>query len=256
MFGSPNAGLSFFKDFFTNFDDFLYLLRNTLVMNVATIIQNLVLSVFFAIMLQETIFKKMSKITQTVSFFPFFISWVIGYSIVHTLFSGTTGLLNNMLLQWGIIEKPLEILTNKNASWPLIISLNAWKFVGYNTVIFITSIIAIPAEQYEAALIDGAKRRHRIFYITLPNIMPTIIILLIMNSGWVLTTNFEQFFLFTNSLNWETMEVFDMYIYKFGLRQLNYSYATAIGIIKTIVSLIVLVSVNGIAKKSTGKGIM
>lgn len=86
--------------------------------------------------------------------------------------------------------------------------------------------------------------------------MPTIIILLIMNSGWVLTTNFEQFFLFTNSLNWETMEVFDMYIYKFGLRQLNYSYATAIGIIKTIVSLIVLVSVNGIAKKSTGKGIM
>ena len=120
------------------------------------------------------------------------------------------------------------------------IVVNIWRSMGYNTVIFLSAITSIDTAQYEAAEIDGAGRMAKIRYITLPGVASTFIVLLILNSGWIFNSNFEQFYLFTNITNRASMEVFDMYIYRYGLELLTFSYATAVGVTKTIISVIML----------------
>lgn len=149
----------------------------------------------------------------------------------------------------GILSEGWNVLGDAKYSWGLIIVLNLWKTAGYNTVIFLSAIAGIPMEQYEAAALDGAGRIQQITHITLPNLLPTASVLLIMNAGWILNSNLEQFFVFQNATNWSKMEVLDMYIYKFGLKMLDFSYATAMSIIKTIVSILMLLVVNAITKK-------
>ncbi|MCQ6561763.1 ABC transporter permease subunit [Paenibacillus mendelii] len=255
FWASEWVGFEQFKRFFLQSNDYVYLLRNTLSINVMMIVTNLSLGLIFAILLNEIRHKFFVKVIQTVSFFPFFISWVIIYSIANTFLSSSSGLLNELLMRWGIISDGLNILGENKYAWLLVVMLEAWKSVGYISIIFIAAISAIPTDQYEAADIDGATRFQKLKFITIPNLMPTFIVILILNSGWILNSNFELFFMFTNPTNWEKMEVLDMYIYKFGLQQLNYSYAAAVGIVKTIVSIVILLSVNAFSKKTTGKAI-
>lgn len=255
IWDSQWTGLEQFKTFFIESSDFIYVIRNTVVMNASTIVINLLLALVFAILMKEIFHKKFAKTIQTVSFFPFFISWVITYAIIHSLFGSSSGAVNEALVKMGAIKEPLNIIGGKEYSWMLIIIMNAWKYLGYNSILFLASIAGIPSEEYEAAEIDGAGRFGKIRYITIPNLMPTLVVLLILNSGWILNSNFEQFYLFTNPTNWETMEVFDMYIYKFGLKLLNFPYATAVGIIKSIVSIGLLLGVNSICKKISDKAI-
>ncbi|GGD98357.1 ABC transporter permease [Paenibacillus nasutitermitis] len=255
FWGSEWVGLEQFKRFFLQSNDYVYLLRNTLSMNIMMIITNLSCGLIFAVLLNEIRQKFIVKILQTVSFFPYFISWVIIYSIANTFLSPSSGLLNELLIKWGILSDGMNVLGESKYAWLLVVCLEAWKSVGYISIIFLAAISAIPSDQYEAADIDGASRFQKLRLITIPNLMPTFIIILILNSGWILNSNFELFFMFTNATNWDKMEVLDMYIYKFGLQQLNYSYSSAVGIVKTIVSLLILVSVNAFSKKTTGKAI-
>lgn len=248
-------GLSQFKTFFLETSDFVYIIRNTLVMNVLTLIVTLSSSFCFAILINELPSRRTARVVQTVSFFPFFVSWVITYSIIHALFSASTGAINVALIRLGIIEKGLDVLGGERYAWPLIVAMNGWKSLGYGSVIFLAAIAGIPREQFEAAEIDGAGRFGRIWHVTVPNMMPTLVVLLILNSGWILSSDFSQYFLFTNPTNWERMEVFDMYVYKFGLKLLNYPYATAVGIVKTVVSLFILLNVNLISRKVHGRAI-
>lgn len=255
MWDAEWAGLEQFRRFFVESNDYLYLLRNTLVINILIIITNLSLGLIFAVLLNELRSKFFMKLMQTVSFFPFFISWVITYSISYTFLSQSTGVLNNILVNLGFIESGINVLGEAKYAWPLAVGLEAWKSMGYTSIIFIAAITAIPPEQYEAADIDGASRFQKMRLVTIPNLVPTLIVILILNSGWVLSSNFEFFFIFTNPTNWERMQVLDIYIYDFGLKQNNYSYATAVGIVKTVVSLIIIVSINALSKRATGKGI-
>jgi putative aldouronate transport system permease protein len=250
------TGTEQFTSFLLQGNDYIYLLRNTLVMNVASIIVNLVTAVLFAILLNELRTKKFARLIQTVSFFPFFISWVIVYSIMNALFGVSTGAVNQTLVSWGIVSDGLDILGDPRYAWTLIILISLWKYLGYNGVIFIAAIASISQEQYEAVEMDGASRFQKIVFITIPNLTPTLVVLLIMNSGWILNSNFDLFFLFTNPSNWPRMEVLDMYIYKYGLQLTNYPYATAVGIIKSLVSILILLSVNQVAKRFTGRGIL
>jgi len=245
-------GLDNFKMFFVESSDFLYIIRNTLVMNSMTIVINLVAAFVFAILLKEIGSALFSKVMQMVAFFPFFISWVITYSFFYILFSFSSGAVNQALVNAGIIKDGINFLGSSDYAWTLIICINLWK---YNSIIFLASISGIPNEQYAAAAIDGAGRFQKIRYITIPALIPTVVVLLIMNSGWILNSNLEQFFLFTNSTNWERMEVFDMYIYKFGLQLTNYSYATAVGMIRTVVSILILILVNRTSKKLADRAI-
>lgn len=182
-------------------------------------------------------------------FFPYFVSWVIAYSIVSSLLSVNSGAINQVLVKLGWIKKGFNIIGDPKYSWGLIILINLWKTCGYNTIIFLSSIAGIPTELYEASALDGAGRLQQIRYVTLPSLLPTASVLLIMNAGWILNSNLEQFFVFQNATNWTRMEVLDMYIYKFGLKMLDFPYATAMSIVKTLVSILMLLAVNALTKK-------
>ncbi|GBG06453.1 sugar ABC transporter permease [Paenibacillus agaridevorans] len=249
------VGFQQFKSFFTQSSDYIYLLRNTLAINIGTLISNLFTAFVFAILLNEIRLRFFGRFIQTVTFFPFFISWVIIYSLSNALFAPSSGAINEMLVEWGILNEGINLLGDPQYSWGLMIALNAWKHLGYNSVIFIASIVSIPSDYYEAAEIDGANRFQKIWHITIPALIPTLIVLLILNSGWILNSNFEQFYLFTNGTNWEKIEVLDMYIYKYGLKLLNFPYATAVGIMKTFISLALIIVVNEISKRATGKAV-
>ena len=250
------VGLKQFKAFLLEGSDWGYLLTNTLVMNISMLIVNMLIAVAFALLINELRNKRFAKTIQTTSFFPFFISWVIVYSLTHALFAVSTGAANQMLVDMGLLSKGLNILGDEKYSWGLTIILSLWKSLGYNAVIFIAAISGIPPEEYEAAEIDGANRWQKITNITLPNLMPTVVVLLIMNSGWILNSNFEMYYLFTNGTNWAKMEVLDMYIYKYGLRLGNYPYSIAVGMMKTFVSIILLFLVNQISKRVSDKSIL
>ena len=256
LFGGEFVGLKYFAKIFQESSDLVYLIRNTLVMNGVTLILNLLVALILAILLKEATWKRGAKITQTVSFFPYFVSWVIGYSIVWSLLAVNSGAINQFLVRVGILEKGLNILGDPKYSWQLIILLNMWKSTGYNTIIFLSAISGISSEEYEAAALDGTGRWQQIRYVTLPNLLPTVSVLLIMNAGWILSSNLEQFFIFSNPTNWSRMEVLDMYIYKFGLKMLDFPYATAMGIIKTIVSIMLLLFVNWLTKRMNENSVL
>ena len=256
LFDSEWIGLQQFKAFLYQSSDYGYLLRNTLVMNISMLILNLFVAVAFAILLNELRNKFFAKTIQTISFFPFFISWIIIYSLVNGFLGVSTGAFNLSLVHWGIIPEGLNILGDPKYSWALIVLIALWKSLGYNAIIFIAAISSISPEEYEAADIDGASRWQKIRHVTIPNLMSTLIVLLIMNSGWILNSNFDLYYLFTNATNWTRMEVLDIYIYKYGLQLGNYPYATAVGIMKTVVALALLLLVNTISKRVNNRGIL
>jgi len=255
LFEAEFAGLTFFRDVIRDSSIMLEVLRNTLVMNLLTIFVGLVTALFFAIVLNEVKSRKIRKTIQTVSFIPFFLSWVIVYSILQVFLQGGTGLVNAFLIERGIISEGIMFLSDPRFSWGLVVFSNLWKMLGYNAVIFLSSITSIDLGLYEAANIDGADRLQRIRHITLPALVPTLLILIILNVGWIFASNLEQFYLFTNAMNRPTMEVFDMFIFRFGLRQLNFSYATAVGILRSVAGFVLLIIVNQLSKRLEGSSV-
>ncbi|MCI8852848.1 MAG: sugar ABC transporter permease [Lachnospiraceae bacterium] len=249
LFGGEFVGLKYFYKIFQDSSDLGYLVQNTLVINGVSLAVVLVAAMALAILLQECRWKKGAKLVQTVSFFPYFISWVVAYALVWALLAVKSGSINQFLVNAGILKQGINVLGEAKYSWRLMILLNVWKSIGYNTVIFLSTIAGIPSDQYEAARIDGAGRFQLIRYVTLPNLLPTLSVLLVMNAGWILNSNLEQFFIFYNATNWSRMEVLDMYIYKFGLKMLDFPYATAMSVIKSFVSILLLVAVNKVVKR-------
>ena len=249
FFDGEFIGLEQFRYFFTQAVDSAYVIRNTLVINICTLAINLTAGCAFAILLNEVRTSFGRRLVQSFSFFPFFVSWVIAYSIFNTFLSQESGVLNVLLVRLGVLERGINFLGNPDYSWGVILFVNFWKSLGYNSVIFLASISGIDQEQYEAAGIDGATHMQKVRHITLPCLVPTIVMLLIMNSGWIFSSNFEEYNLFSNSVNWEKMEVLDVYIYRYGLGLSDFSYATAVGIIKTFAGLILFFIVNRTAKR-------
>ena len=226
-----------------------HVLRNTLVMNIGGLLVGMPMAMFFAIALNEMRIKWMKKTVQTVSFMPFLLSWVVAYNIIHAFIATEDGVINMALRNWGVIERGIPFLGDPRFSWGLIIISGVWKNIGYSAVLFLSAIASIDQELYEAAQIDGATRLQQAWHITVPYLMPTLEILLIMNVGWLLNSSFDQFYMFTNALNRSTMEVFDVYIFRWGMRMMNYSYATAVGIVRSAVGITMLVIVNFISKR-------
>lgn len=249
-------GLKQFKTFFTMTTDFGYLMRNTLVINIVNLFLSLFIAMIFALLLKELPGGFFMRTVQTASFFPFFISWVVVFSLFNGLFAVNSGALNYTMVKLGLFKEGINVLGDGKYAWPLIWITNLWKNTGYNATIFLASISGISQEQYESSDIDGAGRFQKIIYITIPNLVSTLIVLLVINSGYLLRSNLDMFFMFTNSTNWEYMEVLDMYIYKFGLKLGDYSYATAVGIMMSMASIILLLCVNGLSKRLSGRAIL
>lgn len=248
LFDQSWNGFVQFKFLFTD-ANFYRVLRNTLGMSTINLVLGFVTAISLALLLNEIRFTRFKKLVQTISYMPHFISWVVAASIISYSLSIDNGIINVVLMKIGIIHKPILWLGLEKWFWGINGISDVWKNVGWNTIIYLAAITMIDPEQYEAADIDGATRLQRIRYITLPSLKPTIIILLIMNLGYILESGFEAQYLLGNPMNLDYSENLDIYVLKYGISMGNFSLATAAGIFKTVVSFIFLFTANHIAKK-------
>lgn len=213
-----------------------------------------VLPMMFAIFLNELKSVPFKKVVQTVSTLPHFIGWVTMFTFVSSLFS-TNGAVNTLFMDWGIIEKPINILTTDKHVWLIQELLQQWKGVGWSSIVFFSALAGIDQEMVEAAMVDGAGRMKRIWYIILPHLMETYVVLMIMSMAKVLSTGITQYMIFENAMNKDHIETLDLYVYHLGISDGRVSYGTAIGMMKSAVALIMFFSANYIAKKVRGRGI-
>lgn len=248
LFHSDFVGLQKFEFLFSN-DQFLRVIRNTLAMGVINLVLTTVTAILFAILLSEFRFSKGRKLVQTISYLPHFLSWVIVTGIVFDVLSTENGIVNELLMNLYLIEKPINFLAEPKMFWWIVGFANVWKETGWNSIIYLAAITSINPDLYEAASIDGAGRIAKIWHITLTGIKPTFFILLIMNIGNVLNAGFEVQYLLGNGLVQSVSQTIDIYVLKYGISQADYSLGTAAGIFKSLVSLILIVAANQITKK-------
>ncbi|WP_438347470.1 ABC transporter permease [Paenibacillus sp. FA6] len=242
------VGLKHFRFLFTD-ETFLRVLRNTLAMSSINMILGFVTAIVFAILLNEIRSKYFKKTVQTISYLPHFLSWIIVTGLVANSLAIEDGIVNILLIKIGFIDNPIMWLNEGKYFWGIVGASHVWKEVGWNAIIYLAAITSISPALYEAADIDGANRYQKMMYITIPGIKSIIIILLIMNLGWILEAGFEVQYLLGNGLVVDWSETIDIFVLKYGLRIGNYSLATAAGIFKTIVSITLIFAANTIAKR-------
>ena len=245
---SQFVGLAKFKQLFSD-DTFLLVIRNTLAMGVLNLIVTFVMAIVFAILLNEVKSRGGKKVVQTISYLPHFLSWIIVTGILHDALSGT-GIINELLVNLGFIDQPINFFAHTKFFWPIVAFANVWKETGWNAIIYLAAITAIDPSLYEAASIDGAGRWAKIRNITLPGIKSTIVILLLMNVGNVLNAGFEIQYLLGNGLVQSVSQTIDIYVLKWGISQNDFAIGTAAGIFKSVVSIVLIVIANVIAKRS------
>ena len=247
----------FFRSKWVGFENFKYMLmlpdtfkifRNTFVIAVGKIIFNLAASIFFAILLYEMSGKRFKKAVQTICFLPHFLSWVILAVIFRDLLDGS-GIINALLLKMGIIDEAIVFLGSNKFFQGFIIGTDVWKEFGYGAIIFIAALAGINQELYEAAAIDGASRLRRIWHITLPGILVTIVLVATLNIANVLNAGFDQVYNLYSPIVYETGDIIDTYVYRMSFESAQYSLATAVGLLKSIVSFILIVASNFMANK-------
>jgi putative aldouronate transport system permease protein len=244
--GSKWVGLEYFKDFFTS-PDFGRLMSNTLILGALNVTIGFAFPILLALLLNELRVEIYKKCVQTAIYVPHFVSWTIVASISVILLTADTGAISNLLET--ITGHPINVLTEPGLFKPMIVIQSIWKESGYGTIIYLAALASVDPEQYEAAIMDGAGRFKRVLHITLPAIKNTIVVMLILKCGQFLSTGFDQIFLMTNSLNRVAADVFDTYVYQIGITQGAYSYATAVGLFKSLVGVILVLGSNVIAKK-------
>lgn len=248
------VGLKYFKLMFTDTVNMGRVFKNTVVFASLGLLTS-VLPVIFAILLNEVTNKPFAKAIQTITTLPNFISWVIVSSLAFAMFS-TNGILNNLLMSLGLISKPSNIMGDADAVYWFQTLLGVWKGLGWSSIVYLAAISGIPQELYESASVDGASRFQKAIHITVPSIMETYFVLLLLSIGNFISVGFDQYFLFQNPAVMKNIEVIDLYVYKLGLLNQNYSYSTAIGMIKSVISLSMLFLANKFAKKIRGEGII
>ncbi len=251
IFGSEFIGFEKFIDLFSD-ATFIRVIRNTLAMGVINLTLSFVTAIGFAILLNEVVSKRGKKTVQTISYLPHFLSWIIVTGIINDVLSGS-GIVNDILLRLGLIEQSINFFAHPKYFWWIVGFANVWKETGWNAIIYLAAITAIDPALYEASSIDGANRWHKIKYITLPSIRPTITILLLINIGNVLNAGFEVQYLLGNGLVQSVSETIDIYVLKWGISQGDYALGTAAGIFKSVVSIILIFTANQLVKKADGE---
>ena len=256
IFASKFVGFANFVKIFTFSSEFPQAMLNTLALSFLGIATS-PLAIVLAICVTELRSKKYQRIVQTVTSLPNFISWVIVYGIAFAFFSVGDGLVNKVLLDLGLIKDPTNTLGNNDIVWWFQTGLSIWKYTGWGAIIYFGAICGIDRELYEAAQIDGAGRFQQIMYITVPGIMPTFVILLLLSVGSLLGgASFEQIYVFHNPLVHQHIQTLDYYVYVMGIKRFDFSFSTAVGIFKTAVSMLLLFSCNALARKVSGNSII
>ncbi|MFW6022350.1 MAG: ABC transporter permease [Halanaerobiaceae bacterium] len=246
IFEQTWVGLENFRMLFQD-SMFFQVLRNTLAMSLIKLISGMFFSILLALMLNEVRNLIFKKFTQTISYLPYFISWVVAASLALNILS-VEGIINDVLMLFNLIEKPIMFMGRPGLFWWIIGATHVWKTIGYGAILYLASMTSISPSLYEAATIDGASRLQRIWYVTLPGIKPVIIILLIMSIGQLMNDGFEQIYLMMNQRVVNYARVFTIFELDYGLKMMRYSFATAVGIFRSIVSLVLVFGANYIAK--------
>lgn len=261
------VGLKQFKDLFIKHDfktggpaydavtgkpiynqEFLFSLRNTIGMSLISTVLGYITAIVLAVLLNEVKHLGIKRFVQTVSYLPHFLSWVIVTSLVSNVLAVSDGTLNNILLKLGFIDERVQWLSTPNYFWNIVGWTYVWKEVGWNTIVYLGAMTAIDPCLYEAAEIDGCGRWRKIWNITLPGIRSTVIIMIIMSAGHILDANFEMPWLLQNGQIQDVATTIDIYVMKYGFKLFNFSIATAAGIFKNVVNILLLLFANWLAK--------
>lgn len=238
----------------TQLSQLMVVMKNTFALSFLGIATSF-LPVLFAVFLNEMKCKWCKNIVQTITTIPNFISWTLVYAIAFALFS-TTGMVNSLLMRLGIIETAVKFLDSSNHVWLSMILWSIWKGMGWNAIMYLAAISGIDQELYEAARVDGAGRFQLMRNITIPSLMPTYFVMLMLSVANFLSNGMDQYYVFQNAFNKTSIQVLDLYVYNIGMTGKSLSLATAIGILKSLVSLTLLFTVNFISKKVRGDSIV
>ncbi len=238
-FGSPWVGLKWFK-YLTVIPDAKRALVNTLIIAIAKVILNIIIPLVFALLLNEVKNMKFKKTVQTIVYLPHFVSWVILANIITNIL-GANGIFNTVRSAMGATDTVLP-MTMPSIFRQLLIGTDVWKEFGYNAVIYLAALTGISPSLYEAAAIDGASRWKRVWHITIPGLVPTIVLLTTLAMGNVLNAGFDQVFNMYNQLVIETGDIIDTYVYRIGITNMQFSLATAAGLFKSVVSFVLVVT--------------
>ena len=246
------AGFSHFMDAFGH-NQFWNAFRNTIGMGVLGLVFGFLSTISFAILINEIRFSRFKKIVQSISYLPHFVSWVIVANLVTTLLA-PTGIVNEMLQAMGF--ESIHFMQEHNIFWGLVTGSEVWKSTGWGAIIYLAAMAGIDPGLYEAAEVDGANRWRKIWHITLPGIRPTIIVLLIMSIGNVVNVGFERQMLLGSTAIRSVAHTIDWYALDFGINMMRFSYGTAVGIFRSVISVTLVVIANMLAKKFGEGGIM
>lgn len=255
--GSEFVGLKWFKMIVsskTQLDQLVQVMKNTFAMSFLGI-ETSFFPVLFAIFLNEIKSKWFKNIVQTLTTLPNFISWVLVYTIAFSLFS-STGLVNTLLEHYGIITEPVKFLDSDKHTWLIMCLWGIWKGLGWGAIMYLAAIAGIDPELYESAQIDGANRFDLMRHITLPAPMPTYLVMLMLSIANLLSNGMDQYFVFQNAFNKEHIQVLDLYVYNIGLGGSSLSFATALSMLKSVISVVLLAVVNIASKKIRGTSIV
>ena len=254
-FQDYNPGKGILHSEFVGLENFVYMndvkqvLCNTVVIAVGKIIGNIIIPLLFALLLNELCIKRIKRPIQTIVYLPYFLSWVILAKIVLNIF-GYTGPINQLIEAFG--GNPINFFGEPSLFQSLVIGTDIWKGFGYNTVVYLAAILGVDQSLYEAAAVDGAGRFKRIWHVTLPGIRTTVALLAILSLGNVLNAGFDQIYNLYNPLVYSTGDIIDTWVYRAGLENLQYSLATAVGLFKSVISVILIVIGYKLADKFTG----
>ena len=255
---SEFVGLQWFKSIFANAiqtAEVIRVMRNTVAMSLISIATS-VLPIVFAIFLSEIKTPWYKKSVQIFTTLPNFISWVLVYSVAFTLFSVDNGLVNQLLIKFGVVERGINFLASNNNVWMTMSLWGIWKGLGWGAIMYLAAIAGIDQELYEAAKVDGAGRFKMMWHITVPGILPTYFVLLLLSIANFINAGFEQFFVFQNAINKDSIEVLDLYVYNVGMVGSSYSLATAVSMLKSLVSVLLLFIANSLSKLVRGESII
>jgi putative aldouronate transport system permease protein len=249
---AANNGFEYFIRAFQN-QDFIYAIRNTLGLNFLDLVVGFPAPIILALLLNELAFPRFKKLTQSVAYMPHFLSWIIIAGMAKQLFAPTNGLVNIALGRIGL--NPIPFLNDPTHWVGTYLTLGVWRNMGWNTIIYLAALTSINPELYEASAIDGAGRLQNIRYITLPSLRPTIVTLLILNLGHILSSEFDRPFALTNPLVNSVSNVISIFVYRYGIRGLQFSLTTAVGLFQSVICVIFLFGANALAKKFGDRGI-
>jgi putative aldouronate transport system permease protein len=248
IWGSEWVGFDHFIRFFESFN-FWPIMENTLVLSFYSLIFGFPIPIIVALMLNQMMAKRYKKFVQTVIYAPHFISTVVLVGMLHVFLSPNSGLVNHIIVFFG--GDPILFMADEGWFRPLYVLSGIWQETGFATIIYLAALASVNPELHEAAIMDGASKWKRVLNVDIPGIMPTIIILLVLALGNIMSVGFEKAFLMQSDLNYGTSNILPTYVYERGIQKAEYSFSAAIGLFNSIVNVILLVTVNRVAKKLT-----